>query len=165
MLKNIENLAKDYDLDLVKKELKNIQSIKCRFKKMKDSENYEDRMTEILKTEQTLKEIKNFLSPNKKFVTEYDENDIKNLNYDETQKAIKSIQSKKCLSQNYSDKSEYEMALKIEQMLIDHRNQIKPIDEYSIKKSEIQDLIEHIETLDKKISKDYIIKQLQTLID
>ena len=88
-LKTVENVAK---------ELKRIQSIKCRLKKQKGKLTYEAEMTEVIKQEQLLKEVRQLLDPKEKPVTMYEQADVDKLDYDETIKAIRSIQSKKTLS-------------------------------------------------------------------
>ena len=97
MLKNVQEVAEKFNtVDLLNVELKRIASIKCRFKTQKMRRDYEEKMTEILQYEQTLKEAKSYLQPIKKFVTNYSIDDVNELDYDETIKSMKSIQSKKC---------------------------------------------------------------------
>jgi len=166
VLKEIEKLALDFNssLDDLKKELKKVQSQKCRLIKQKTKKGYETEMTKVIKYEQALKEARNYLEPKKITVTTMTKSDIELLNFDETMKAIRSIQSKKCLSQYEETMSTYDEACKIEEMLIDHKNQVKPIEETVVKKSDINDLISNLEKLDSKIDKKYIIEQLQKML-
>ena len=56
----IEKMAEKFnnDLEAVAKELKRVQSLKCRLKKQKGKKTYEEEMTEVVKYEQVLKEPK-----------------------------------------------------------------------------------------------------------
>lgn len=168
-LKEIEKLAEDFDNDSEKlqKELKRVQSLKCRLKKQKGKSSYEKEMTEILKYEQVLKEARNLLEPKEKAVTHFEKEDIEKLDYDETIKAIRSIQSKKTLSKWLTtvenDNDEYRNACKIEEMLIAHRMTKKPVEETNIRKTELQKVVETIET-SGKLSQDKILEMLKNLL-
>lgn len=167
-LKQIEKVAKDFkDVESIKKELKKVQSTKCRLKKQKGRTTYEKEMTEVLKYEQILKEAKNLLDPKEKFVTEYNQEDVNQLDYDEVVKAIRSIQSKKTLSKWLTDvekdNDEYRNAEKIEKMLIERRNIIKPVDELNVRKTDIQTIIDTIEN-NEKLSNEKIVELLKKLI-
>lgn len=169
MLRNIEQMAKEFkNVEEVKKAIRSLQSQKSRLKKQKSRSDYEEKMTEILQQEQLLKEVRDYFEPKKKPVTQMTKADIELLSYDETIKAIKSIQSKKCLVQhatpNIADNEEYKKACQIEQWLLEHKQNIKPIEETVIRKSEINDLIEHLKNQDEKISKEYIISLLEKLL-
>ena len=169
MLKNVEKAAKMYaNVEEVKKALRSIQSKKSRLKKQKSRSDYEEKMTEILQQEQLLKEIRDYFEPKKTPVTQMTKKDIELLNYDETMKAIKSIQSKKCLVQhatpNIEDNEEYKKACQIEQWLLEHKKKIKPIEETVVRKSDINDLIEHLKNQDEKISTSYVISLLEKLL-
>lgn len=166
VLKEIEKLADNFggDVEEVKKELKKVQSQKCRLLKQKAKKGYETEMAKVLKYEQALKETRSYLEPKKIAVTTMTENDIKQLNFDETIKAIKSIQSKKCLSQYRETMDEYNEACKIEEMLLVHKKNILPIPDHCVEKSKINDLISNLSNLDQKIDKTYIIEQLQSLL-
>jgi hypothetical protein len=170
MLKEVSELAKKFSsVDEVKNELKRVQSIKCRLKKEKARKDYEVKMTEVVSYEQVLKEVRDYFEPKGTPVTMMTENEISKLNFDETMKAIKSIQSKKCNSQYMTDdiktNKEYQDACKIEEMLLAHKKEVKPIEETVVKKSDIQNLINHFETLEKKIDKKYVIEQLQRILE
>ena len=129
-LKQIEKVVKEFNNDemAIQKELKRVQSVKCRLKKQKGKSTYEKEMTETLKYEQILKEAKNLLNPKEKFVTDYNQDDVNQLDYDETIKAIRSIQSKKTLTKWLTDiegdNDEYRKACEIEKMLVERRNQV-----------------------------------------
>jgi|SRR5690606_1408175 len=170
MLKNVEQMAKSFsDVEEVKKALRSLQSRKSRLKKQKGRADYEELMTEILKEEQLLKEVRDYFEPKRTPVPEMTWEDIQLLNYEETIKAIKSIQSKKCLVQHATerieDNVEYQKACEIERMLLEHKKNIKPIEETVVRKSDIKDLINHLETLEEKVSTDYVISLLKELLD
>ena len=170
MLKNIEQVAKMYNnVEEVKKAIRSLQSRKSRLKKQKSREDYEEKMTEILQQEQLLKEVRDYFEPKKIPVTKMTQKDIELLNYDETIKAIKSIQSKKCLVQhathNIEDNEEYKKACEIERMLLEHKKNIKPIEETVIRKSDINDLINHLQNQDAEIKTEYVISLLKNLLD
>jgi len=169
MLKNIEKVAKSYDnVEEVKKAIRSLQSRKSRLKKQKSREDYEELMTEILQQEQLLKEVRDYFEPKTIPVTKMTKSDIELLNYDETQKAIKSIQSKKCnsqhLTENIEDNEEYKKACQIEKWLLEHKQNIKPIEDTVVRKSDINDLIEHLQKQEEKISTEYVISLLEKLI-
>ena len=126
-LKEVEKIAAKFEnnVDLVAKELKRVQSLKCRLKKQKGKKTYEEEMTEVVKYEQVLKEARQLLDPKEKPVTMYTQEDVDQLDYDETIKAIRSIQSKKTLTKWLTDvegdNDEYRKACEIEKMLIERR--------------------------------------------
>lgn len=168
-LKEIENMAVKFNnsVEDVSRELKRIQSIKCRLKKQKGKSTYEKEMTETLKYEQVLKEVRQLLDPKEKTVTMFEQEDVDILDYDETVKAIRSIQSKKTLSKWLTtvegDNDEYRNACKIEKMLIDHREKVKPVDDDEIRKSEIVKIIDTIEE-SGNLSQEKIVELLRNLL-
>src|SRR6185312_521267 len=160
-MKNIQQVAEKFeDVEQVKKEIKRIQSIKCRLKKQKFREDYETEMTKIVQQEQILKEVREFFEPKKLTVTTMTLEDIKLLDYYETQKAIKSIQSKKCNSQfnevNLELNVEYQEAVRIEKMLQEHKLTVKPITDKVVRKSTVNELIHQIENQQEDVSKEYL---------
>lgn len=166
MLQNINELVEKFqNVEEVKSEIKRVQSVKCRLKKQKGRADYEEEMTKIVSYEQALKETKEYFEPKKVTVTTMSKEDIEKLNYEETMKAIKSIQSKKCNSQWLEDNSEYEDACKIEEMLLEHKKEVKPIEETVVKKSTIQNLVRHIENQDKKLDKEYVLELLNKVLN
>ena len=168
-LKEIEKVAEKFenDVDLLAKELKRVQSLKCRLKKQKGKKTYEDEMTEVVKYEQVLKEARQLLDPKEKPVTMYNQDDVDQLDYDETIKAIRSIQSKKTLSKWLTDvegdNDEYRNACKIEAMLIERRNNIKPVDNEYIRKTDVQTIIDTIES-SGSLSQEKIVELLKNLM-
>lgn len=167
-LKKVEKIAKSFGTkENIAKELKRIQSIKCRLKKQKGKSSYQEEMTEILQQEQLLKEARQLLDPKKKHVTNYTQNDIDQLDYDQTVKAIRSIQSKKSLSRWLTDEEgqnpDFEQAVKIEQMLVEHRSKIKPVDTGHIRKTEVQTIIDTIEN-NTELSQDKLVELLKKLV-
>lgn len=168
-LKEVEKMAKKMNNDLleVSKELKKIQSQKCRLKKMSGRSNYNELMTEVLKKEELLKSVRQLLDPKEKPVTMYEQKDVDQLDYDETVKAIRSIQSKKTLTRWLTDEDgnndEYKNACKIEKMLIERRNSIKPVDNEHIRKTDLQTIIDTIESTND-ISTEKIVELLKNLM-
>lgn len=169
MLKNIENFAKSFkDVEEVKRAIRSVQSQKSRLKKQKGRKDYDEKMTEILQQEQILKEVREYFEPKTIPVTQMTQKDIELLNWDETQKAIKSIQSKKCntqhLTENLEDNIEYQKACQIERWLLEHKKNIKPIEDTVVRKSDINDLINHLKQQDARIKTSYVISLLEELI-
>jgi len=168
-LKEIEKVANKFENDVEKlaKELKRIQSVKCRLKKQKGKSSYEKEMTEVVRYEQVLKEARQLLNPKEKPVTQYEQADVDQLDYDETIKAIRSIQSKKTLSKWLTtiegDNDEYRKAVQIEKMLIERRENIKPVDNEYIRKTELQTIIDTIES-SGKLSQEKIVELLKSLV-
>jgi len=167
-LKKVEEKANELKtVENVNRELKRIQSIKCRLKKQKGKSTYEQEMQEVLKQEQILKEARQLLDPKEKPVTMYEQADVDQLDYDETIKAIRSIQSKKTLSRwlttTEGDNDEFRNAERIEKMLIARREMIKPVDENNVRKTEIQTIIDTIED-SGKLSQAKIVELLKSLM-
>lgn len=168
-LKEIEKVAKEFgnDLDLVIKEIKKVQSQKCRFQKQKGRSDYEEKMNELLKRERVLVEARQLLNPKEKSVTMFEQSDVDKLDYDETIKALKSIQSKKTntrwLTDVEGDNDEYRNAVRIETMLKERRDNMKPTDENHIRKSDVQTIIETIEN-NKNLSQERIVELLKGLM-
>lgn len=168
-LKEIEKVANQFGNDVLNlsKELKRVQSIKCRLKKQKGKSTYEDEMKKVLSYEQVLKEAKQLLEPKEKPVTMYEQEDVDQLDYDETIKAIRSIQSKKTLSKWLTDvegdNDEYRNACRIEKMLIERRNNIKPVDNEYVRKTDLQTIIDTIES-SGQLSQEKIVELLKGLM-
>lgn len=168
-LKEIEKIANEFNNDVLEigKELKRVQSIKCRLKKQKGKSTYEEEMKKVLSYEQVLKEARQLIDPKEKPVTMYTQEDVDQLDYDETVKAIRSIQSKKTLSKWLTDvegdNDEYRNACRIEKMLIERRNNIKPVDNEYIRKTDIQTIIDTIES-SGNLSQEKIVELLNSLM-
>lgn len=167
-LKKVEAKAAELKtVENVSRELKRIQSLKCRLKKQKGKSTYDAEMTEAIKQEQLLKEVRQLLDPKDKPVTQYEQADVDQLDYDETIKAIRSIQSKKTLSRwlttTEGDNDEFRNAERIEKMLIARRETIKPVDESNVRKTEIQTIIDTIES-SGELSQKQILELLNKLI-
>ena len=167
-LKEIEKVAREFnnDVDLVSKEIKRLQSVKCRLKKFKNRSVYDLKMTEVLQQEEVLKEVRNLLNPKEKPVTMYVKEDVDRLDYDETVKALKSIQSKKCLTRwltgKDGDNDEYRNACKIEDLLNEHKKEVSPVDNAYIRRSDLQVVIETIEN-NLNLSNEKILELLKDL--
>lgn len=155
-------------LEDVKKAIRVVQSRKTRTKAKKGLKNYEELMTAVLQEEQLLKEVRDAFEPKSTPVTQFTKSDIENLDYDQTMKAIKSIQSKKTHTQFLTDDIEtneqYQRAIKIEEMLLDHKSNVKPIDCTTVRKTSIEDLMKHIATLEQEIPKEHVLELLENLI-
>lgn len=167
-LKEVEKKANELKtVEAVAKELKRVQSTKCRLKKQKGKSSYEQEMNEVLREEQLLKEARQLLDPKEKPVTMYGQEDVDSLDYDETIKAIRSIQSKKTLTRWLTtvegDNDEFKNAEKIEKMLIERREKIKPVDENNVRKTEIQTIIDTIES-SGKLSQEKVVDLLKKLV-
>jgi hypothetical protein len=170
MLKNIEKVAKDYaDVEEVNKAIRSLQSRKSRLKKQKSRKDYNEMMTALLKKEQLLKEVRDYFEPKRIPITQMSQKDIQLLNYDETLRAIKSIQSKKCLVQHATerleDNVEYQRACAIECMLLEHKKRIKPVEETVVRKSDINNIIDHLQNQGEEISTQYVIGLLEELLN
>ena len=165
----IEKMAEKFnnDLEAVAKELKRVQSLKCRLKKQKGKKTYEEEMTETVKYEQVLKEVRQLLDPKEKPVTMYTQEDVDQLDYDETVKAIRSIQSKKTLTKWLTDvegdNDEYRRACAIEAMLIARRDSTRPVDNEYVRKTDIQTIIDTIES-SGQLSQERILEMLKNLM-
>lgn len=165
----IQELAEkfNHDVEEIKLELRRVQSIKCRLKKQKAKDTYNQEMLEVVAYEQVLKEVREYIVPKKLTVTTMTSQDISKLTYEETVRAIKSIQSKKCLVQyataNLEDNVEYQEAVRIEEMLKEHRSNIQPLDN-AVSKATINDLLQHVQNQEQQIDKDYIIELLKNMI-
>lgn len=168
-LTKIEAMANKFnnDVDAISKELKRVQSVKCRLKKQKGKASYEQEMTEVLSYEQVLKEARQLLDPKEKPVTMYTQADVDQLDYDETIKAIRSIQSKKTLTRWLTevegDNDEFRKACEIEKMLIARRNEIKPVDSEYVRKTDLQTIIDTIEG-SGELSQEKIVELLKSLL-
>lgn len=167
-LKEIEKKANELKTtENVARELKRVQSLKCRLTKQKGKATYEAEMAEVLKQEQVLKEVRQLLDPKEKPVTKYEQDDVDQLDYDETIKAIRSIQSKKTLSRWLTtvdgDNDEFRNAERIEKMLIERREAIKPVDENNVRKTDVQTIIDTIES-SGKLSQEKIVELLKSLV-
>ncbi len=154
------------DLGLVKKELKRLQSVKCRLKKEKNDADYQERMQAVLDQEQILKEVRSLLDPKEVKVPDFGQEDVDRLDYDQTLKAIKSIQSKKCLCQqdpSIHGKEELEKAINVEKMLLEHKKTVKPVEDGLVRKSEIQSILTELQN-NKKLTKKAIEELLSKLV-
>jgi hypothetical protein len=50
-------------------------------------------------------------------------------------------------------------------MLLEHKKNIKPIEETVVRKSDINDLIDHLQNQEEKISTKYVIDLLEKLLN
>lgn len=170
-LKAVEAKAAElnYDLEAVKKAIKSVQSAKHRLGKQKSRKDYDAKMLEILAKERLLVEVRQLLDPKEKPTTQYEQEDVDKLDYDEVVKALKSIQSKKTLSKYISDvpceNDEYRNACRVEEMLKARREILQPVDNEHIRKSDLQTIIETIEsTSDDMIKVSTVLDLLKNLM-
>lgn len=167
-LKEIEKVAEKFenDVNLIKKELKRIQSAKCRLLKQKGKSNYEKLLTELLQTEQMLKEARSLLEMKPKTVPEYTQADVDLLDYNETLNALNSIRSKKTnskwLTTEPGENAEYKNACKVEEMLLKHKAQLQPETKQAVTKKDLQTVIDTIAS-NKDLTNERIIELLQQL--
>lgn len=142
------------DMNEVKKELKRIASVKSRLKRQRGKSTYEVEMNEVLQYEELLKEVRALLNGGSKSVPQYTIEDVQSLSYDETIRAIKSIQSKKSLTKWLTpiegDNDEYRNACRVEQLLRDHKETLQPCESNSIIKEKLQSIVDSHETLSKE---------------
>lgn len=168
-VKEIEAKAMELgqDVETVKKELKRVASAKCRLLRQKGRADYEQALEAVLFEEQLLKEVRTYLVGTRKTVTTFEQADVDQLTYDETVKALKSIQSKKSLTRWLTpvegDNDEFRMACQIEEMLKQHLTTVKPIEDNTIRKTDLQNVIDTIETTGT-ISTEKILEMLKNLI-
>ena len=168
-LKMIEAKAAELgnDMEMVKKELKRVQSVKCRLAKQKGRKDYEAAMAACLAEEQVLKEVRSLLEPKEVSVPSMTQADVDMLDYDQTVKAIKSIQSKKSLTRwltdTEGDNDEYRAACAVEAMLLEHKKTVQPVEDALIRKTELQAVIETIEAT-QDISRERVLEMLKKLL-
>lgn len=158
-----EKIKQLVSVEDVKKQIRSVQSRVCRLNKQKSRPDYEKVMADLSLEERLLKARLLEIEPKKMTITTMSEEQLKTLDYNETVRAIKSIQSKKCLEQYNDDQTEYKRALEIEQILMNHRENMKPVDEQHIRKSDVMNLIETLENTEK-VSKKKMIEMLKDLI-
>lgn len=165
---SLQKLVEKFDtVDKVNMELKRVQSIKCRLKKMQSRPDNKSQLEKTLVYEDNLKQVRQVLRPIDKKVPDFTQSDIDLLDYDKTVRAIRSIQSKKTLTKYVGkvpeQNDEYVNACKVEQMLLDHRQKLTPIDNNLLKKEQIATIIETIQT-SQNLSNEQIVTMLQNLI-
>lgn len=153
------------NIELVTNKIKSIQSKKSRLKKQKAKPTYNAEMAEVVAEEQLLKEVRQYLEPKEMTVTTMSKDDIKLLNYEETVRALKSIQSKKSLTRYNEDQTEFNSACQIETWLKEHRETVKDVHDTVVRKSDINEIIEHLENLEQQLDKDYVVEMLKELIN
>lgn len=168
-LKEIEKIANEFnnDLALIKKEIKRIQSLKCNLAKAKGRIDYNEKMTEILARERVLIEARSLVAPKEKTVTTFEQADVDRLDFDQTEKALRSIQSKmsrtRWLTTVECDNDEYRNAARIEKMLQEHKKKVKPVDEAYIRKSELVKIIDTIEA-SGDLTQERIVELLRSIL-
>lgn len=145
----------NHDIVKVNKELKRIASVKCRLKKMPGRATFELEMTKVLQEEELLKNVRDYLVGPRKNINNVTEEEIANMDYEEVCKAIRSIQSKKthtkwaedCKRDNEGmyipgSGEQYLEACRIEALLIERRDELKPADNKRLRKSDLRALLD-----------------------
>ena len=118
-------------------------------------------MAAVLAEEEVLKEAKNLVAPKEKFVTDYALDDVKALDYERTMRAIKSIQSAIC--NNQGDPEKYEKYKNIESMLLEHKAEVKPLEDGVIRKNDLRTVIDAIRTAGN-VSTEKVLEMLENLM-
>lgn len=154
---NVIAKSTELDNDLVKvhRELKRIASVKCRLKKLSNARDYEEKMTRVLQEEQLLKNVRDYLNGPRKNINTVTQEEIDNMDYDEVCRALNAIRSKKTHTLWAADceKGEdglyipgsgasYKEACRIEEMLKVRRNDVKPIENNAIRKTDLQAMLD-----------------------
>ena len=107
------------------------------------------------------------IEPHEKPSTQLTQEDISKFDYDQTMRSIRSIQSKKTLSQYLTevqfDNDEYRNACQIEEWLLEHKLTVKPLEPLQVYKSQVQMVIETIEN-NMNLSNEEVIRLLQDII-
>lgn len=168
-MERLNEMVKKYNNDLegLNRELKRLQSVKCRLQKQRGKATYEEEMAKALAQINDIQTVKRLLTCKEKSVPQYEQEDIDKLDYDQTQKAIKSIQSKKYLTRwlttEEGDNDEFRNACRIEQMLQKHKQECQPVDAAYVRKSQIEAMIEAIEDVGE-VSTEKILEMLKELL-
>ena len=154
--KMVEVFSEQYTtIEEATKKIKSLQSQKCRLKKQQSRPDYDKLMQKVTLEEEAMKQVIQAINGPRLTITTMTEEQLRNLSYDETVKAIKSIQSKKCLTQYDTDQTEYNKACSIEAILVDHRTSLKPMVN-SVSYRKIDELLEYLENNPKTTKADII---------
>lgn len=165
----IEKIAAEfnYDLEKIGLKIRAIQSAKCNLKKRRGKIDYNAELTKLLTEEEFYKQVRQFITCKPKPTTQFDQSDVDSLDYEATLRAIEAIRSKKAntrwLTSTEGDNDEFRNACKIEQMLLEHKSKLKPVETGLLRKSELIAVIEEIETLEN-LSHERIVEMLRSLI-
>jgi hypothetical protein len=146
----------------IARQLKNLSSIKTNLKKQQLRKDYHEKLAAVTTAMDALQDERRRLQPPKHTVTTITQEQVADLDYDETVRAIKSIQSKKTRSQYSEDREPYESAIRIEQMLLAHKETLKPSDRSSVRLSTIREILEIASQSPDPL--DYITKALNELL-
>lgn len=134
-------------VELLNKELKRTASLKCRYSKNTQKAN---QVPGIIEYETLLKAAKTTIKPAAKTTTTLTADDIASFDYDQTVRAIKSIQSKKSnskyLTSTPGDNDTYRKACEIERLLLDHKATLAPASRSTVSKAAIADLFDRLKS-------------------
>lgn len=148
-------------VEKVNKELKRVASIKCRLRKMPGRADYATQLQRIEEDENLLKQVRDYLKGPKKNVNTLTEEAISTMDYITVCKAIRAIQSKKTHTR-YADDclrdsnglfipgsgESYKEACRIESLLKERREEIKPESSKVYYETDIHELIDRLEESD-----------------
>lgn len=152
------------DLDKVVQELKRVASVKSRLKKQLGKAENKAKLQEVVQYEEVLKGLRDSLTNRKKYVTEYTWEDISQLSYEEVNKAINSIKSKKSLSRWLTevegDNDEYRQAVEVEALLYTRKEQLG-----GNKKQHMKESLRSILDNQADMTKEELVEALQKLLD
>lgn len=169
MLKSIEKLANSYnnDLNLINKRLKTLASQKSRLTPQKGRPDYNEKMESILTEYQALTEVKRLLEPKKKTSLDLTQDDINMMTFDEVKNMRNNIASHlsrtRYISDIPGDNDEYRHAKRIDDMLKEREQIVKPIEDTVVRKSDVQMIIDTIKAAGD-LSNERIIELLEGLI-
>ena len=143
------------DMTEVNRALKRVASVKCRLKKMPGRPTFNSEMTAALQEEELLKNVRAFLQGPRRNVNTLEPEDITKMSYEEVNRAIKAIQTKKthtkwaddCLKDDKGlcipgTGESFKEACRIEQLLKERREAIKPAMSEYIKRSTLYDYLD-----------------------
>lgn len=147
----------NYDMTNLNRALKRVASAKTRLNHAPGLPNYNEKMAAVLAEEQLLKNVRAFMSEPKKTVRDLTAEDIAAMDYDETCKAIRAIQTKKTHTKYAEDCKRdengmfipgsgemYKEACRIEDMLKEHREELQPMGTVRFSKAALRELIANL---------------------
>ena len=160
---SIQSVLEQFDsVDAINKELKRTASLKCRYSKHYSKSELVPAISDY---EELLRQAKATMQPAAKTVTTFTSDDIAQLDWDQTLRALKSIQSKKSntkwLTSTPGDNDAYRSACRIEEMLLEHKATLAPETSSAtrINKSAIASIIEQLES-DPSLDAAELLRQL-----
>lgn len=108
------------------KKLKSLQSQRCRLKKQTGRPDYAAKMAAIESAEQEVRsQLEASQEVSKRSWLTLNQEQINQLDYEDTCKALKSVQSKKCNTQYMANQDEFKAACELEEKLKKHRKLVE----------------------------------------